>query len=124
MASKSTKKPPTSIIPGDESRRRREGTAGRRARALRSILSFTFLLSIFAVTHASASCRKRASSALTSDGVRRSSALDQASVSCTSKAAWTCVRVVWCVAVAAMDTRRVAAMTCGGRRLATTRHVR
>ena len=63
---------------------------GRRARALRSILSFTFLLSIFAVTHANANCRKRASSALTSDGVRRSSALDQASVSWTSKAAWTC----------------------------------
>ena len=64
---------------------------GRRARALRSILSFTFLLSIFAVTHANANCLKRASSALTSDGVRRSSALDQASVSWTSKAAWTCV---------------------------------
>ena len=90
MASKSTKKPPTSIIPGDESRRRREGTAGRRGRALRSILSFTFLLSILAVTHASASCLNLASSALTSDGVRRSSALDQASVSWTSKAAWTC----------------------------------
>ena len=69
-------------------------TTGRRARALRSILSFTFLLSIFAVTHANANCRKRASSALTSDGVRRSSALDQASVSWTSKAAWTCVRAL------------------------------
>ena len=96
MASKSEKKPPTSIIPGDESRRRREGTAGRRARALRSILSLTFLLSILAVTHASASCFKRASSALTSDGVRRSSALDQASVSWTSKAAWTCVLAASC----------------------------
>ena len=70
-------------------------TTGRRARALRSILSLTFLLSILAVTHASASCRRRASSALTSDGVLRSSALDQASVSWTSKAAWTCVRVLW-----------------------------
>ena len=69
-------------------------TTGRRARALRSILSFTFLLSIFAVTHASASCLKRASSALTSEGVLKSSALDQASVSCTSKAAWTCVRAL------------------------------
>ena len=71
-------------------------TTGRRARALRSILSLTFLLSIFAVTHASASCLKRASSALTSDGVRRSSALDQASVSWTSKAAWTCVLAASC----------------------------
>ena len=69
-------------------------TTGRRARALRSILSLTFLLSIFAVTHARASCLNRASSALTSDGVRRSSALDQASVSWTSKAAWTCVRAL------------------------------
>ena len=53
-------------------------------------MSFTFLLSIFAVTHARASCLNLASSALTSDGVLKSSALDQASVSCTSKAAWTC----------------------------------
>lgn len=98
-------------------------STGRRARALRSILSLTFLLSILAVTHANANCLNRASSALTSDGVRRSSALDQASVSWTSKAAWTCVYAC-CVVVAAMDTRRVAAMTCGGRRLATTRHVR
>ena len=33
-ASKSEKRPPTSIIPGDESRRWREGTAGRRERTL------------------------------------------------------------------------------------------
>ena len=65
-------------------------TTGRRARTFKSILSLTFLLSILAVTHARANCLKRASSALTSDGVRRSSALDQASVSWTSKAAWTC----------------------------------
>ena len=71
-------------------------STGRRARALRSILSLTFLLSIFAVTHANANCLSLASSALTSDGVRRSSALDQASVSCTSKAAWTCVLAASC----------------------------
>ena len=36
MASNSTKKRPTSIIPGDESRRRRLHTTGRRARAGRA----------------------------------------------------------------------------------------
>ena len=82
----------------------------RRARALRSILSLTFLLSIFAVTHASASCRNLASSALTSDGVRRSSALDQASVSWTSKAAWTCVRVLCGGGVEGHDHAIVAAV--------------
>ena len=48
------------------------------------------------MTHARASCLSLASSALTSEGVLKSSALDQASVSWTSKAAWTCVtRLVW-----------------------------
>ena len=38
MASESKKKRPTSIIPGDESRRRREGTAGRRIAPLLPII--------------------------------------------------------------------------------------
>ena len=85
-------------------------TTGRRARTFKSILSLTFLLSILAVTHARANCLKRASSALTSDGVRRSSALDQASVSWTSKAAWTCVRVLCGGGVEGHDHAIVAAV--------------